>query len=200
MQQNENLEFGSDPFALFADWLELAKLHEINDHNAMSLATCDASGRPSVRIVLLKGYDENGFRFYTHTTSRKGQELLANPNVAVCFHWKSLQRQIRIEGQVELLAEEVADDYFAGRPRMSQIGAWASAQSQPMENKQAFAAAVNYWQQKFENVPVPRPPQWRGFNIIPTTIEFWAEQPFRLHERILYRLVNDDWEQQQLYP
>ncbi len=200
MPHNENVEFIANPFALFDEWLQLATIHEMNDPNAMSLATCTPDGKPSVRIVLLKGHEANGFRFYTHSTSRKGQELLANPQAAICFHWKSLQRQIRIEGLVELLNEKIADDYFAGRPRMSQIGAWASAQSEPLANKQEFAAAITRFREKFENLPVPRPPQWRGFNIVPETIEFWAEQPYRLHDRMLYRRAADNWQQQRLYP
>lgn len=200
MHTNENLTFNSHPLVTFAEWFTLAKQHEVNDPNAMSLATVASGGRPSVRIVLLKAHDESGFRFYTHATSRKGQEIRDNPNVALCFHWKSLQRQVRIEGTAQLLDEKAADDYFAGRMRMSQIGAWASQQSAPLQDRETFLAALHEFEAKFENQPVPRPPQWRGYHVTPTSFEFWAERPFRLHDRMLYRRTQDSWEQELLYP
>jgi pyridoxamine 5'-phosphate oxidase len=189
----------ADPFDLFQSWMEAAKKSEINDPNAMSLATATPDGIPSVRIVLLKRGRPGGFTFYTHRTGRKGRELIANSAAALCFHWKSLQRQVRIEGRVSEVDPAEADAYFASRARESQIGAWASQQSQPLDSRDTLEARTRGYEAKFPDA-VPRPPWWTGFMVTPSSIEFWEEKPFRLHDRIVFLRDGDGWMRQRLYP
>ncbi|HEY0626493.1 MAG TPA: pyridoxamine 5'-phosphate oxidase [Allosphingosinicella sp.] len=190
----------TDPHKLFEEWFAEARLSELNDYNAMALATTNAEGRPSARMVLLKGHDERGFVFYTNLDSRKGGELAANPNAALLFHWKSLRRQIRIEGAVEPVAAEEADAYFATRSRDSQLGAWASDQSRPLEARELFEARFQEMVQRFDGQDVPRPPRWSGFRVVPRHIEFWNDRAHRLHERRVFTLNGDGWSEGLLYP
>ncbi|RVT91956.1 pyridoxamine 5'-phosphate oxidase [Rhodovarius crocodyli] len=189
-----------EPYALFADWMAEATKSEPNDPNAMCLATCTPEGRPSARMVLLKGVDERGFVFYTNFESRKGTQLLANPFAALCFHWKSLRRSIRVEGAVEVVSDAEADEYYASRPRGSRIGAWASQQSRPLEGRWALEKAVAEYTVKFGLGEIPRPPHWSGFRIIPDRIEFWRDMPFRLHERRVFTPVENGWAIETQYP
>lgn len=191
-----------EPFALFAAWFKEARKSEPADPNAMALATVDASGMPNVRMVLLKDLDARGFVFYTNLESRKGQELLANPKAALDFHWKSLMRQVRVRGLVEQVTDAEADAYFATRPRMSQIGAWASRQSSPLESRLAFEKAVALTTAKHAIGTIPRPPHWSGFRIVPLVMEFWHDRPFRLHDRIEFRreTAETGWAKARLYP
>ena len=189
-----------DPFALFDAWFAEAKAAEPNDPEAMALATADADGMPSVRMVLLKGHGQQGLDFYTNLDSRKGAELAANPRAALLFHWKSLRRQVRFEGPVEPLPDEAADAYFASRGRDSQIGAWASDQSRPLASRAEFEARCHNVAQRFEGVDVPRPERWGGFRLEPETIEFWSDRPHRLHERRLFTRSGDGWDEGLLYP
>ena len=200
MEPSTGLTFLPDPITQFRQWLELREQHEINDPNAMSLATVTAGGSPRVRIVLLKGIGPDGFQFFTNLESDKATEIAVNPNVALAFHWKSLQRQVRITGTVSKLPSADDDGYFATRYRISQVGAWASAQSRPLKNMSELSSRLEEMNKKFEGMDVPRPPHWGGFNIKPQTIEFWAERPYRLHERMLYTLDQNGWQQQRLYP
>ena len=195
------VETASDPIAVFSDWFAEAEASEPSDPNAMALATVGADGLPDVRMVLLKSFDANGFVFYTSRESTKGQELTTNPKAALCFHWKSLGRQVRVRGNVEEASSEEADAYFATRPKGSQIGAWASQQSQPIESRFALERAVAKYAAKFGLRTVPRPPYWGGYRIKPTSIEFWQAQTFRLHDRIAFTLGSDGgWRRQRLYP
>ncbi|MBC2857561.1 pyridoxamine 5'-phosphate oxidase [Stappia sp. 28M-7] len=191
-----------DPFALFGEWLELASAKEPNDPNAMALATTGADGLPDVRMVLLKGFDENGFVFYTNTQSQKGGELAENMQAAGVLHWKSLRRQVRFRGPVEMVSAEEADAYFASRPRDSRIGAWASQQSRPLESRFALEKAVAKQAARFAIGEVPRPDYWTGFRIRPVYIEFWMDRPFRLHDRHVFRRARPEggWTTQRLYP
>ncbi|MGV1684126.1 pyridoxamine 5'-phosphate oxidase [Sphingopyxis sp. NJF-3] len=190
----------TDPFALFDAWFAKARASEPNDSNAMALATATADGRPSLRMVLLKGHGPDGFVFYTNLDSRKGGELAANPQVALLFHWKSLRRQIRIEGPVEPVADSVADAYFATRSRDSQLGAWASDQSRPLADRATFEARFAEMQARFEGQDVPRPPRWSGWRVTPGRIEFWQDRAHRLHERTLFVRDRDGWTSGLLYP
>ncbi|WP_349368313.1 pyridoxamine 5'-phosphate oxidase [Salinarimonas sp.] len=189
-----------EPYALFEAWFEEAKASEPNDPNAIALATADASGLPNVRMVLLKGFDPRGFVFYTNTESNKGRELEANPQAALCLHWKSLRRQVRVRGAVERVSDEEADAYYASRPRQSRIGAWASQQSRPLESRFALEKAVAVNAAKYAVGEIPRPPHWTGFRILPQTIEFWADRPFRLHDRVVFARAGEGWERTRLYP
>jgi len=190
----------AEPFALFAEWLGEATRSEPNDPNAMALATVDADGLPDVRMVLLKGFDTDGFVFYSHIASAKGRELAANPKAALLFHWKSLRRQVRVRGPVTPVSDAEADAYFASRPKQSQLGAWASKQSQPLESRMAFEKAIALTAAKYALGEVPRPPGWSGWRITPQAIEFWHDRPFRLHDRILFTRDGDDWRKTRLYP
>jgi pyridoxamine 5'-phosphate oxidase len=189
-----------DPFALFDAWYAEAKIAEINDADAMALATADAGGTPSVRMVLLKGHGPDGFIFYTNADSRKGEELAANPRAALLFHWKSLRRQVRIEGPIVEVSAGEADSYFASRSRDSQIGAWASDQSRPLESREMFEARCEAVRARFEGRELPRPPRWSGFRVRPDRIEFWTDRPHRLHERRLFTRSDGGWEEGLLYP
>jgi pyridoxamine 5'-phosphate oxidase len=190
----------TDPFALFDQWYDEARASEINDSNAMALATADARGRPSVRMVLLKGHGPDGFIFYTNFEGRKANELLANPHAALLFHWKSMRRQVRIEGPVETVDEATADAYFATRSRDSQLGAWASDQSRPLPSRAVFMTRYADAVSRFEGGPVPRPPHWSGFRVVPSRIEFWQDREHRLHERRLFVREGDGWDEGLLYP
>jgi pyridoxamine 5'-phosphate oxidase len=191
-----------DPFNLFAEWLKEAEAKEINDPNAMSLATVDEEGLPNVRMVLLKGFDDCGFVFYTNFESQKGQEVQSAMKAAINFHWKSLRRQVRVRGIVEKVTSAEADEYFQSRPRDSRIGAWASQQSRPLEGPFALTAAVATYAAKFAIGEVPRPPHWSGFRILPLSIEFWHDRPFRLHDRVVFRRADQTspWTKAKLYP
>ena len=189
-----------DPFALFDSWFAEARASEPNDANAMALATTTPDGRPSLRMVLLKGHSPDGFVFYTNLDSRKGGELAANPNVALLFHWKSLRRQIRIEGMVTPVDDATADAYFATRSRDSQLGAWASDQSRPLDSRETFEARFAEMQARFDGQDVPRPPRWSGWRVNPSAIEFWQDRAHRLHERTLFRRAGDSWTRGYLYP
>ena len=191
----------SDPFALFDQWLAEARATEPNDPEAMAVATADAHGRPSVRMVLLKGHGPKGFTFYTNAGSRKGGELAANPNAALMFHWKTLRRSVRVEGPVEAVPGEEADAYYETRVRDSQLGAWASDQSRPLDRRATLEARFAAAAAKFDGQPVPRPPHWRGFRIVPNAIEFWSDGAHRLHNRRLFvRGDGGGWSEGLLYP
>lgn len=192
----------SEPFHLFAEWLKDAGEQEINDPNAVAVASVDENGMPSVRMVLLKDFDEHGFVFFTNFESRKGRELLGQGKAAMCFHWKSLRRQVRIRGLVEVVSDEEADDYYASRPRGSRIGAWASKQSRPLESRFALEKAVAEYTARYAIGTIPRPPHWSGFRIQPLTIEFWHDRPFRLHDRVEFRRedASGEWEKIRMYP
>jgi pyridoxamine 5'-phosphate oxidase len=191
-----------EPFTLFAAWFAEAAKSEPNDPNAMALATVDTDGLPDVRMVLMKGYDADGFVFYSHIASAKGRELAANPKAALLFHWKSLRRQVRIRGTVSPVTDEEADAYFATRPKQAQIGAWASKQSQPLESRFAFEQAIALVAAKYVISEVPRPPGWSGWRISPIRFEFWHDRPFRLHDRIEFArpALGAAWSKTRLYP
>lgn len=191
----------SDPFQLFDEWFAKARETEPNDPEAMALATADADGDPTVRMVLMKGHGPNGFVFFTNLGSEKGRQLLENPSAALLFHWKSLRRQVRIEGEVKPVSDAEADAYFATRSRDSQLGAWASDQSRPLERREIFEQRYEDMKARFEGGDVPRPPYWSGFRLVPHLFEFWQDRPHRLHERREF-LARDDgsWDEGLLYP
>jgi len=189
-----------EPFALFREWLDDATQTEPNDPNAVALATVDRDGMPNVRMVLLKGFDTSGFVFYTNFESVKGQEVLGAMKAAMCFHWKSLRRQVRIRGQVVVVSDEEADAYFRSRPRGSRIGAWASKQSRPLDSRFALEKAVAEYTAKHLVGEIPRPGYWSGFRIVPESIEFWHDRPFRLHDRTQFTRDGDGWTKTRLFP
>jgi pyridoxamine 5'-phosphate oxidase len=190
----------ADPFALFNEWLREALAKELNDANAMSLATVDVDGLPDVRMVLLKDADARGFVFYSNVESAKGRELAANPRAALLFHWKSLRRQVRVRGAVEPVSAAEADAYWATRARPAQIGAWASSQSRPLPDRLALEKKIAEFGLKFGLGKVPRPPHWTGFRIVPESLEFWRDRPFRLHERLVFSRSGDGWTTSRLFP
>ena len=198
----EVLAEGGDPIALFETWLAEAVRREPNDANAMALATVDADGLPDVRMVLLKGVDDGGFVFYTNLESAKAVQLAAEPKAALLFHWKSLRRQVRVRGPVSRVSDAAADSYFATRARGSQVGAWASAQSRPLESRHALEAAVARHGLKFGLGEVPRPPHWSGFKVTPLAMEFWRSSRFRLHDRLQFTRSSpgEPWANRRLYP
>lgn len=200
---NGDFTAARDPFSLFELWLKEAAAGEPNDPNAMALATADAESLPNVRMVLLKGVDRSGFTFFTNSESQKGGELAANARAALVFHWKSLNRQVRVRGLVEPVTPQEADAYFASRPRDSRIAAWASDQSRPLESRAAFDAAVAAYEEKFAGGDVPRPPHWTGYRVVPLTIEFWHDRPFRKHDRIVFSRKDtsrNEWDKTRLFP
>ncbi len=194
----------ADPLEVFAAWLAEAEKSELNDPNAMALSTVGSDGMPSCRMVLLKGYDEAGFVFYTNYESRKGRQLLGTPKAALLFHWKSLRRQVRIEGEVAPVSDAEADEYFASRHKQSQIGAWASQQSRPLEGRFELEKRVALYAARYAVTQVPRPPHWSGFRLTPRLIEFWQDGAFRLHDRLVYTRQDagaaENWTTERLYP
>jgi pyridoxamine 5'-phosphate oxidase len=192
----------TDPFSLFEEWFAEAKASEINDPHALAFATVGAGGLPDVRILLMNGYDRRGFVVYTHMTGNKGRQLAANMQAGLVFHWKSLKRQVRARGPVEIVTDAEADTYFASRPRDSRIGAWASKQSQPLDSRATFEARIEAVKAQYEGQDVPRPPHWTGYRIKPLEIEFWHDRPFRLHDRIVFRRETPDgvFSKIRLYP
>ena len=201
MQSNQKLiNSDKNPIELFQEWFEEAKKSEINDPNAMNLATISSDGKPSSRIVLLKSYDDKGFVFYTNSNSKKGRAIKNNDSVALNFHWKTLQRQIRIEGNVSQISNAEADEYYNSRPLGSRIGAWASLQSEELDDRSTLTKRVEEFEKKFSDHDVPRPSHWNGYLVAPVLIEFWQDMPFRLHDRLEFRMENDGWVTRKLYP
>lgn len=190
----------AEPYELFSRWLKDATASEPNDPNAVALSTVDQDGMPNVRMVLLKDFDEQGFVFYTNYESAKGQEILASMKAAMCFHWKSLRRQVRVRGIVEKVSDAEANEYYASRPRGSRIGAWASAQSRPLESRFALEKAVASYTTRYVIGDIPRPAHWSGFRIKPVSIEFWHDRPFRLHDRVVFKPDGKTWNKTRLYP
>tara|TARA_B100001105_G_scaffold160813_1_gene129394 strand:- start:102 stop:707 length:606 start_codon:yes stop_codon:yes gene_type:complete len=201
MIETENLiDSNEDPIVLFGKWFEEAKQKEVKDPNAMNLATTSNNLKPSSRIVLLKSFDEKGFVFYTNSKSKKGNSIISNPHVALNFYWKSLFRQIRIEGMAKQVSENEADTYFNSRPKESKIGAWASKQSSNLKNRKELENKFAEYSQKYKNKIIPRPTYWTGFRVEPSLIEFWQDMPFRLHDRVEYKKSGKNWLTKRLYP
>jgi pyridoxamine 5'-phosphate oxidase len=199
-QPDRYIDAASDPYVQFARWFAEAQASELNDPNAMTVASCTPEGRPSARTVLMKDYDSRGFVFYTNKQSRKGAELNANRHAALLFHWKSLQRQVRIEGTVEDVTDAEADAYYASRARISRLGAWASEQSRPLNARQDLEQRVAVMEARYPEDAIPRPPHWSGYRVVPDSIEFWQDMPFRLHDRLVYTRTDGGWVTGRLYP
>lgn len=198
---NNNIKFGGqEPVTLFSQWLKQAEELELDNPNACALATADKTGKPSVRMVLLKDFDERGFVFYTNSESQKGRELDENPHASLCFYWKSMGREIRISGPIEQVTIEQANAYFESRARNSQIGAWASKQSRLLRSQDELEEQVAIFTAKFESKKVPRPQFWKGYRVKHEIVEFWVENNFRLHERVVYRRIDQRWQMERLYP
>lgn len=189
-----------DPIVFFETWFAEAKTTELNDPDAMALATATPDGKPAVRMVLLKGLGPDGFVFYTNKESRKGEQIAANTSAALGFHWKSLRRQVRVEGMLTEVDTEQADTYFASRSRDSQISAWAAVQSRPMKDRTIFLDRIDAVNARFDGKDVPRPPHWSGFRLSPDMIEFWLDQPHRMHDRLIYKRKGNAWETERVYP
>ena len=201
MSTEQNLiNSNKNPLSLFEEWFEDAKKNEINDPNAMNLATISVDGKPSSRIVLLKSYSEKGFVFYTNSNSKKGKSIKINTNVALNFHWKSLLKQVRIEGSVSIIENTEADEYYNSRPLGSRIGAWASIQSEELDSRSSLLNRVDEYEKKFENNNITSPPHWNGYLVNPNLIEFWQDMPFRLHDRVEFKKHEDSWISRKLYP
>ena len=199
LKHKDLIDFTLNPFELFANWYDLAIETEINDPNAMILSTI-SNNKPSSRVVLLKSHDEKGFVFYTNSNSKKGKSISQNNNIALNFHWKTQNRQIRIEGQAKIVSSEIADSYFNSRPRGSQIGAWSSNQSAELNARSELIDNIKKFEKKYEDQDIPRPSHWNGYLVKPQLIEFWQEMPFRIHDRVVYILFNNKWEMKKLYP
>ena len=200
IKKRKLINIRENPINLFTKWFKLAEQNEVNDPNAMNLATIDKSLKPSSRIVLLKSYDDKGFIFYTNLDSKKGNSIRDNPYVAINFYWKSLRRQIRIEGKVIIVENILAEEYFETRPIGSKIGAWASKQSKILKNRDQLKKRVNFFEKKFSNKKISKPLNWSGYKILPNLYEFWQEMPFRLHDRIEFRRNGKKWKGKRLYP
>ena len=206
MNQKNSLDLNScfmvldDPFELFKAWFEEASKKEINDPNALSLATSNSKNEPSVRMVLLKGLSKNGFVFYTNLNSPKSSDLKNNPKAAMCFHWKSLERQVRIVGSLTQVTDKEADDYYNSRPYKNKIGAWASSQSEILDKRDDFLEQIQNYEKKYPSHDVPRPPHWSGWRLVPSQIEFWLDGEGRIHERLNYKRENGSWKKELLYP
>ena len=199
LKHKDLIDFTLNPFELFTNWYDLAIETEINDPNAMTLSTI-SNNKPSSRVVLLKSHDEKGFVFYTNSNSKKGKSISENNNIALNFHWKTQNRQIRIEGQAKIVSSEIADSYFNSRPRGSQIGAWSSNQSSELKTRSELIDNIKKFEKKYEDQDIPRPSHWNGYLVKPQLIEFWQEMPFRIHDRVVYTLFNNKWEIKKLYP
>ena len=199
LKHKDLIDFKKNPFELFNNWYDLASETEINDPNAMTLSTI-LNNQPSSRVVLLKSHDEEGFVFYTNSNSKKGKSINENNNIALNFHWKTQNRQVRIEGQAKIVSSEVADSYFNSRPRGSQIGAWSSNQSEELISRSELIDKIKKSETKYADQNIPRPLHWNGYLVKPQLIEFWQEMPFRIHDRVLYTLLNNNWEIKKLYP
>ena len=199
LKHKDLIDFTLNPFELFTNWYDLAIETEINDPNAMTLSTI-SNNKPSSRVVLLKSHDEKGFVFYTNSNSKKGKSISENNNIALNFHWKTQNRQIRIEGQANIVSSEIADSYFKSRPRGSQIGAWSSNQSAELNARSELIDNIKKFEKKYEDQDIPRPSHWNGYLVKPQLIEFWQEMPFRIHDRVVYNLLNSQWEIKKLYP
>ena len=199
LKHKDLIDFKKNPFELFNNWYDLASETEINDPNAMTLSTI-LNNQPSSRVVLLKSHDEEGFVFYTNSNSKKGKSINENNNIALNFHWKTQNRQVRIEGQAKIVSSEVADSYFNSRPRGSQIGAWSSNQSEELISRSELIDKIKKSETKYADKNIPRPLHWNGYLVKPKLIEFWQEMPFRIHDRVLYTLLNNNWEIKKLYP
>ena len=199
LKHKDLIDFTLNPFELFANWYDLAIETEINDPNAMTLSTI-SNNKPSSRVVLLKSHDEKGFVFYTNSNSKKGKSISENNNIALNFHWKTQNRQIRIEGQAKIVSSEIADSYFNSRPRGSQIGAWSSNQSAELNARSELIDNIKKFEKKYEDQDIPRPSHWNGYLVKPQLIEFWQEMPFRIHDRVVYTLFNNKWEIKKLFP
>ena len=189
-----------NPIELFKNWMNDAIKSELNDPNALTLAISDKNGMPSARMVLLKDFDERGFVFYTNIKSKKGKDIINNPNVSLNFHWKSITKQVRIEGKAISVSDKEADEYFNSRPKESRIGAWSSNQSSKMNNREDLIEKYNFYKEKFKEDSIPRPDYWSGFRVVPRLIEFWQDMPFRLHDRLEFIKINNKWETKKLFP